>query len=205
MRERPYGNGSLFGPAGSRKYLNIFELRRFVAAARRAPPKIRLFCLVLRWTGARTSEVLALVPGSIDFETGVVSIVTLKRRKRGVVRQVPIPPWLVAELASAFNLRATQRDPRLAAKRLWRWSRTTAWRYVKAVMCGAQVVGTQAMPKGLRHGFGVGAIQAKVPLTLLQRWLGHASLRSTAVYLDVSGDEEHEIARRMWRKPCRRR
>jgi integrase/recombinase XerD len=53
------------------------------------PPKIRLFCLTLGWSGARISEVLALAPASIDIESGVVSIQTLKRRKRGVVRQVP--------------------------------------------------------------------------------------------------------------------
>ncbi|MCP3476684.1 site-specific integrase [Bradyrhizobium sp. CCGUVB1N3] len=199
MHHSPHQSGSLFGPGGSRKYLNVFELRRFVAAALRAPPKIRLFCLLLRWTGARISEVLALVPRSIDYEAGVVSIVTLKRRKPGIVRQVPIPPWLVTELTSVFKLKSAQRDPHLAARRLWRWSRTTAWRYVKAIMIQAGIVGMQAMPKGLRHGFGVGAIRAKVPLTLLQRWLGHASLRSTAVYLDVSGAEEQEIARRMWR------
>lgn len=198
MHERPYGDGGLFGPSGSRKYLNRFELRRFVGAARKAPTQIRLFCLMMRWTGARISEVLALVPASIDIEAGVVSIATLKRRKRGIVRQVPLPEWLVTELAAEFKLRSRQRDPELAARRIWRWSRSTAWRYVRAIMAQARIAGTQAMPKGLRHGFGVSAVQSKVPLTLLQRWLGHASLRSTAVYLDVSGSEEREIASRMW-------
>jgi integrase/recombinase XerD len=36
------------------------------------------------------------------------------------------------------------------------------------------VKGPQATPKGLRHGFGVAAIQAGIPLNLLQRWLGRA-------------------------------
>jgi integrase/recombinase XerD len=200
MREHPYGGGSLFGPSGNRKYLNRSELRRFVVTAQRASEKVRLFCLVLRWTGARISEALALVPVSIDIESGVVSIVTLKRRKHGLVRQVPLPSWLIADLARVFRLRVAQRDSRLATKRLWGWSRVTAWRYVKAVMARAGIFGMQAMPKGLRHGFGVSAVQAKVPITLLQRWLGHASLSSTAVYLDVAGAEEREIARRMWSK-----
>jgi integrase len=34
------------------------------------------------------------------------------------------------------------------------------------------------MPKGLRHGFGVNAFQSLVPPHLVQRWLGHASLRT---------------------------
>ena len=142
MREQPYEGLSLFGPSGNRKYLNAAERRRFVEAARRAPPKIRLFCLTLRWSGARISEVLALTPAAIDIESGVASIQTLKRRKRGIVRQVPLPPIVLHELDRVFKLRIAQRDPQLATARLWRWSRTTAWRYVKAVMAAAGITGT---------------------------------------------------------------
>ena len=52
-------NGSLFSRSGCRKYLNAAE-RRFVETALRMPSTIRLFCLTLRWSGARISEVLAL-------------------------------------------------------------------------------------------------------------------------------------------------
>jgi integrase/recombinase XerD len=54
------------------------------------------------------------------------------------------------------------------------------------------------MPKGLRHSFGVKAIQSKVPLNLVQRWMGHASLRSTAIYADVIGPAAH-----MWVKSAK--
>ena len=37
-------------------------------------PPIRLFCLTLRWSGARISEVLALTPAAIDIESGVAYI-----------------------------------------------------------------------------------------------------------------------------------
>ncbi|MFU1717859.1 tyrosine-type recombinase/integrase, partial [Bacillus amyloliquefaciens] len=55
-----------------------------------------------------------------------------------------------------------------------------------------------ASPKGLRHSFGVNAFQAKVPPHLVQRWLGHASLRTTSIYGDVLGEVERELAARMW-------
>ena len=54
------------------------------------------------------------------------------------------------------------------------------------------------MPKGLRHGFGVNAFQSNVPPHLVQRWLGHASLRTTAIYGDVVGAEERGFAARIW-------
>jgi len=36
------------------------------------------------------------------------------------------------------------------------------------------------------------------PRHLVQRWLGHASLRTTAIYGDVIGSEERAFAARMW-------
>lgn len=66
------------------------------------------------------------------------------------------------------------------------------------VFAAAGIRGTQAMPKGLRHGFGVHAVQCGVPLPLIQRWLGHADLTTTAIYTQVLGPEERSIAARMW-------
>jgi Phage integrase family len=63
-------------------------------------------------------------------------------------------------------------------------------RYVKAEMAMAGIAGAPAMPKGLRHGFCVHALQSRVPLHLAQRWLGHASIETTAIYADIAGREE---------------
>jgi integrase len=203
MRTHARDGMSLYGPSGSRKYLNAAERRRFAEAARQADPKTRLFCLTLLWSGGRVSEVLALTPAAIDIESSVANLETLKRRRRGIVRQVPLPPNMLQQLDHDFGVRRRQRDPRLAGRRFWSWSRTTAWRRVKAVMAAADITGTPAMPKGLRHGFGVNAFQSNVPPHLIQRWLGHASLKTTAIYGDVFGPEERALARRMWTRGAR--
>lgn len=104
----------------------------------------------------------------------------------------------IRELNSVFKLHVTQRDTTAARMRLWNWSRSTAWRHVKKVMRIADLHGSSATPKGLRHTFGVAAFNA-VPPHLVQRWLGHASLRTTAIYGDVSGPEERSFAERLWR------
>ena len=62
----------------------------------------------------------------------------------------------------------------------------------------AGLKGVPASPKGLRHGFGVAAVSAGIPLNLVQKWLGHAQFSTTAVYADAVGTEEQDIARRMW-------
>jgi integrase/recombinase XerD len=200
MREQPYDGFSLFGPSGGRKYLNAAERRRFTQAALRAPLEVQLFCLILSFSGGRISEILALIPAAIDLDSGVANIVTLKRRKRGIVRQVPLPRSVVGKLDRFFHLRQRQRNPDSACRRIWSWSRTTAWRRVKEVMTAAHVTGAPAMPKGLRHGFGVHAFQSYVPDHLVQKWLGHASPRTTAIYGDVIGPDERGFAARMWGK-----
>ena len=197
MRQAVNRGLTLHGPGG-RKYLTGRERRRFSKAAETMSTRVRLFCLVLAFSGGRISETLALTPAAIDLDIGTASIETLKRRARGVVRQVPLPRSLLRELDGEFKLRLAQRDPIRATSRLWPWSRTTAWRRIKEVMALADIHGACAMPKGLRHAFGVNAFQTKVPSHLVQRWLGHTSLRTTAIYGDVIGPEERSIAARMW-------
>ena len=60
-------------------------------------------------------------------------------------------------------------------------------------------MGRMASPKGLRHGFGVAAVTAGIPLNLVQKWLGHAQLATTVIYANAVGAEEKNIAQRMWR------
>jgi len=67
-------------------------------------------------------------------------------------------------------------------------------------MQAAGLEGVPASPKGLRHGFGVAAVTAGIPLNLVQKWLGHAQLSTTAIYANAVGAEEKDIARRMWLK-----
>lgn len=56
----------------------------------------------------------------------------------------------------------------------------------------------QATPIGLRQRFGVAAVSARIPLNLIQKWLGHAQLSTTAIYADAVGAEEENIASKMW-------
>ena len=74
MRAQPYNGPNLFGRSGSRKYFNTCERRRFIESAQQLPTKPRLFCLMLTWSGARISEVLAIAPVAIDIESGVANI-----------------------------------------------------------------------------------------------------------------------------------
>jgi integrase/recombinase XerD len=173
-------------------------------AGRRRPPCVATAIrnpsasLTLAWTGARVSEVLALRPSSFQVEHGVVALRTLKRRSHHI-REVPIPPELAEALNQHFRISARQRDPRTADSRLWPWHRATAWRLIKSLMLRNGITGLSASPRGLRHAFGVGTLQAGVPLNLLQRWLGHARITTTAIYADACGPEEIALAGKFWK------
>jgi integrase/recombinase XerD len=62
----------------------------------------------------------------------------------------------------------------------------------------AQIVGCAACPRGLRHSFGVGTLQARVPPNVTQKWMGHTSLRTTMIYNAVCGPEEVAYAEQFW-------
>jgi integrase len=197
MRRDWSDGASLYAPGGGRKYLNRAERSRVLVEMAKLPKDQALFALTLAWTGARVSEVLALSAASFQIESGVVAIQTLKRRKH-IVREVPIPPGLMKALNRYFRLTAMQRDPQAADSRLWPWYRVTAWRIIKSVMDRSLIVGRQACPRGLRHAVGVGTLQAGVPLNLAQRWLGHARISTTAIYAAATGPEERQMASRYW-------
>jgi site-specific recombinase XerD len=186
--------GSLYTAAGQRKYLTPAERTRFLDAARACPREdLRTLCLTLAYTGCRISEALALTPAGIEREAGFVAIRSLKKRKRtAVIREVPAPVELFRALSDVHGF-----DEREA--RLWPLCRSRAWRLVKDVMHESGIPeGPHQTAQGLRHSFGIHAIRSGVPLNLVQRWLGHASMTTTAIYLEALGEEEREIAARMW-------
>ena len=188
----------LFDRRGYRKYLTLRERSAFLNAAALAPSEVGTFCSVLAYTGGRISEILALTPHRIDFDAGVIVIETLKRRRTALFRAVPVPERLLATLQAVHGKSERADDSKGEAVRMWPWGRTTGWKHVKTIMKEAGIKGPQASPKGLRHTFGVLSLQSGVSLNLVNRWLGHARLDTTAIYGDAIGEEERSIAQRFW-------
>ena len=185
---------------GARKYLTAGERDLFLKTAERGDRDARTFCMTLAYAGCRLSEALALTADRIDLAAGVLVFESLKKRRPGIYRAVPVPPALLEALDLVHGIREVQgKRGKGQDVRLWPWCRMTAWRQVHAVMEAAKLSGVKASPKGLRHGFGVTAVSAGIPLNLVQKWLGHAQLSTTAIYADAVGAEEQDIAQRMWR------
>jgi site-specific recombinase XerD len=183
----------LYDAAGNRKYLVEQERLAFVQAALAEGGAVATFCLTLAFTGARISEVLALTPRRIDVANGAIVFETLKRRKRGIYRALPVPLELVRLIAETHEIEALT-----ATARLWPWGRTTAWKRVKRIMQAGDIAEPLCMPKALRHAFAVEAGQNGVQLNIVQRWLGHARIETTSIYASALGKEERALAQRTW-------
>lgn len=180
---------SLIDFNGQRKYLNLQERKRFYTCINHLSKERRLFCLLLFWSGVRISEALNLKMEHIDLSEQVVTIKSLKKRGKVSFRQIPLPIELLNELTIVLGE---------TNEAIWTFSRSTASRFVKQVMDDAKIEGSKACARGLRHSFAVNAITHNVPLTLIQKWMGHASISTTAIYLNVLGVEERNFAKRMW-------
>ncbi len=205
MANIPHGFSglTLFTQQGERKYLSETERQRFYAALPVIEdPKERSFCEMIYWTGCRPSEALALTGLNIDLEEQVVIIRSLKKRGklRGKhFRPVPVPQAFMERLEEVHELHVQQsRCDGSNAPPLWHFGRTKGWRLVRTVMQEAGITGAKGCGRGLRHAYGVHAAICTVPESRIKKWLGHESLATTEIYLDVAGPEDRLIASRMW-------
>jgi hypothetical protein len=62
---------------------------------------------------------------------------------------------------------------------------------------GCRARGCACLAQRAAARFRVAAVTAGIPLSLVQKWPGHAQLSTTAVYANAIRAEEKDIARRM--------
>lgn len=188
----------LYSNDGKRKYLTQDEQERFLhSASKLDSAKVRTFCMTLAYTGCRISEALELTPNHIDLSAKVVRIRTLKQGKdkktdkpKIIYRAVPVPDYYLDAMKLVHTVQKKQRQKNGKSALLWPFKRGQGWKHIKAVMGAAEIVGVHATPKGLRHGFGVRMAQKTRNPRLVQKLLGHAYLETTAIYMDLVGEEE---------------
>ena len=188
----------LYDQDGRRLYLNPVERQAFIDEANTLPPLERAFCLMLVYTGCRLSEARNLRKIALQLSENKVSIRTLKRRKGRPVREVPIPNTFANLLQLIYEGEYAPSGPYLWGENYMPLPRITCYRLVKKVMKRVDLTGPKARPKGLRHAFGVHAVLRKVQVHIISKWMGHASVETTAIYATVLGPEEQEVAARMW-------
>lgn len=186
----------LVDTAGNRKYLTHDERERFLKAAALAVGEVQTLCSVLVYTGCRMAEALELTYQQVDVQSEAITFEVIRRDRSNRRRSVPVPSKLLTLMDFVHHLQ--EHRGRRRYKLLWNWSRMTGWRRVHAVMETAQIQGPQASAKGIRHSFGVLAVQHGIPLHLIQTWMGHAQIDTTLSYIHVHDFDAHHFAARLW-------
>jgi site-specific recombinase XerD len=160
--------------------LSRSEVARLIEATRTT--KQRVLLMTAYGAGLRVGELVRLEPGHIHSERMLIRVHEGKGHKD----------------------RYTLLSPRLldALRDYWREYRPQRWLFPNAQGTGPMPVGTAQKVfyaakdrAGLEHGHGIHSLrhsfathlmEAGVPLPVLQRLLGHASLATTAKYLHVT-------------------
>jgi integrase/recombinase XerD len=93
---------------GARKYLTAGERDAFLREAELADRSVRTLCMTLAYAGCRLSEALALTADRVDLAAGVLVFESLKKRRTGIYRAVPVPPALLDALDMVHGIRELQ-------------------------------------------------------------------------------------------------
>jgi len=228
--ERPTGGtarpGAAMAVPGEVRHLDTEQLAAVSAAirhwtGRNARPDVRasrlrvlLAYLLLRWTGAKLGEVLALDDRlDLDLAAGVVHFrkesgqgeereqARDKRRDgRQAGREVRLPEPAVREMAEVladpglarFGGELLRLDPAHIRRKL----------YERAQECGLP---REALnPTVLRRSRAIELLRADVPLTIVQSMLGQASPDLTASLVEFSDEDARRIMARTMEREARR-
>lgn len=184
----------------TRAFQEWYDAARLEGAQRRTRGRHWLVYLVLRYTGARLGEVLRL-DDRIDLDTRVADfhLPTLKRRSVPPKRVVPVPPCLMAEIATylldwpVMRGQVFRLDPSNFRKEFAARAREAGVLRRTRTEDGRTCLFPH--PHSMRHTRAIELLAAGVPVTAVQDLLGHSSLLTTAEYLRLSGQDIKNILR----------
>jgi len=157
--------------------------------------RVRLIFLVLRHTGARLGEVLAL-NDRVDVNLDNLSVML----GDGEGREVQIPAELGDALAAVFE------DPAYASLRgtLLKLDQGHVRRkfYERAEECG--FTKELVNPSTIRRSRAVELLRDDVPLPVVQRILGHSTADLTAAFLHLPEEQRRKVERQVLTRETRR-
>lgn len=174
--------------------LSVEEVHAIITATR--SQQWRTCFWVIYSLGLRVSEGISLEVGDIDAAR---SFVHVRGGKGAADRYVPLPPNTLQALRCYWK---THRNPRLLFPALGCGgkqgrsasepvSRKTAQAALRRV--GTQLgIKKRVSPHTLRHSYATHLLEAGVNLRVIQKYLGHRSLKATSIYLHLTRDGEEQ-------------
>ena len=155
-------------------------------------PTRMAFRIMLK-TGLRVSEALALrrVDLRLDQDPPIIVVAADSpgnKARKG--REVPVPTDLVEslrDLASIHNKDHYQPMLNLSRQRIGQ--------VMKDVAREVGIDQARAHPHAFRHTYGRTCVLRGIPIPVLQKWLGHASMVDTQRYVELAGAHHEWVSR----------
>jgi len=172
--------------------LSKAEVRQIIGCVRRQRHRVCLSTIYA--CGLRVSEGVSLRVQDIDSEQMVVCVRQGKGRKD---RHVPLPGHTLDMLRAYWRTHrhpvwlfpvAYRKGPVLPTAK--RCMGTAGVSKVFRMARGESEVKKLATPHTLRHSYATHLLEAGVALRVIQAYLGHASIQTTAIYLHLTSKVE---------------
>ncbi|HEX3035423.1 MAG TPA: site-specific integrase [Thermodesulfobacteriota bacterium] len=184
----PRGRGVIF--EWTQKKLPPYLTREEVRQVLKGVEQDRFYHLLINFlwqTGARVTEALSVKVSDIDFYSKVVRMPSLKKRDPQI-KTIPLKGDLLGELGAYIGQEGLRKE-----NILFPITRQHAHRVIKEACLKAGLEQKSCHPHVLRHSFAVNAVLQRVPLPILQKWLGHSDIKSTMVYLQILSEDTRDF------------
>jgi molybdate transport system regulatory protein len=164
--------------------------------------RILLIFLLIRYTGGKLNEVIALNPfQDVDFKRYLVFLGGKEKKIVRPAREVQIPEVLSEEMKSSLNDPAFKKylgnffkvDPGHVRRKF----------YERALDCGFPPA--MGAPESIRRSRAIELMQSNMPLPVVQKMLGHSTLSMTASYVDFSDADMQQVAKHFIEKESHRK
>jgi len=164
------------------RYLQKEEIEKLLSAIEEDGSQTRLrdktALMLLYYTGVRVGELVNLRRRELDLTSGFI---TIARSKGGRFRRIPLHPRLKSQLEKYL-----QDAPEPPGEYLFvnRAGQPLSTDYIHHIIgeYAQKALGKKVSPHMLRHSFATHLYREEVDLAALGKLLGHAGLRTTAVY-----------------------
>jgi len=165
------------------KYLKEREVRKLLETPSREKLRDRLILRLLYRCGLRVSELTKLKIEEIDFGDSSIMVRAGKGNKDRVIpvdHQTLDMVEFFIEGATSGYLILSERNEKLSTRQVERL----------VEFYGKEAGIEQPVhPHMLRHSFAVHCLKSGMNLRTVQKMLGHSSLTTTQIYLDITGDD----------------
>ncbi|MFD1031862.1 tyrosine-type recombinase/integrase [Metaplanococcus flavidus] len=180
-------------PDTERTFLTRDEVEAIIGAI--THPVLHYFALTMAYSGIRVNECIHLKLTDVNFDEQSIQIINGKGGKN---RKVPMSSHLAEQLRIYLKEHRPHTDSLyfFALKR----SGSVSTQYVNRILldaCQKANIEKHVTSHILRHSFASYLVSKDTHVAVIQKLLGHASLKTTSIYLHVQQDDMKEAIERI--------